>query len=408
MSEASGRRDPRFLAISDWLIDGALGDIDLPSQFISLCERMRAAGLPLLRAHLATRSLHPMFVASTVTWRRERPAEIVQLQPGEDQGEQWRSSPLNALLQSEHEELRLRLDESGAWRHFPMLVELQARGASDYFAQLLTFGPKLRARQRKDGCMLSWASDAPDGFSDDQLAVLRWLGSRFAVIAKLHRREQTALNVTSAYLGAEAGRRVLNGQIKLGDGEVIPAVIWYSDMRRSTELADLLPGAQFLQLLNRYFECTAGAVLDHGGEVLRFIGDAVLGIFHVDGATDHTRAARAALTAAREAERRLARVHDTAESGPVRNLDFGLGLHVGSVMFGNIGVPQRIEFSVVGPAANEVARLENLSKSLQRRILVSRAFADLLPLSWLDLGTHPIAGVETGLSVLAPPPDAFV
>jgi adenylate cyclase len=275
------------------------------------------------------------------------------------------------LLQSGETEISLKLSGDGDWKILPLLTQLKERGATDYYAHLVMFGPSKQARTLQDGCILFWNCDHPDGFSEDQISLLRWLGSRFGVVAKLDNRDRTTINIVSAYLGSDAGRRVLDGQIKLGDGEVIPAVIWFSDLRQSTLLADTLPGNDFLQVLNTYFQCTAGAVLDHGGEVLRFISDAVLAIFHVDGVDGRTRAARVALAAAHDAERCLADVNKTCEESGKEALDFGLGIHLGDLMFGHIGVPERVEFSVVGPAANEVARLENLTKDLDRRILVS-------------------------------------
>jgi adenylate cyclase len=400
---STGRRDQAFLAISDWLIEGALSEIDLEAQFLTFCRRLHDAGIPLMRGHLATRALHPLFVAATATWERDGKAEVTRIRPEDDHGEDWKRSPLSRLLQSGNLEVRHQLISNGDWQEFPLLVSLKERGATDYYAQLVMFSEARQARLRQDGCILSWTCDHPDGFSDDQINVLRWLGSRFGVVAKLDKRERTAINVVSAYLGSDAGRRVLDGQIKLGDGEVIPAVIWFSDLRQSTPLADRLPGDAFLQVLNTYFQCTAGAVLDHGGEVLRFIGDAVLAIFHVDGVDGHTRAARVALAAARDAERRLADVNATRAANDEEALDFGLGLHLGDLMFGNIGVPERVEFSVVGPAANEVARLEGMTKDLGRRILVSESFAELLPLHWENLGAQQVDGVENGITVFAPP-----
>jgi adenylate cyclase len=392
-------------AISDWLIDAALGEIDLQAQFLVFCQRLCDAGLPLLRGHLATRSLHPMFIAGTVTWDRENQPDTARIPPEGDDDEEWKRSPLFALLRSGGLEARYRLTADGAWQDFPFLLDLRARGATDYFAQIVRFGSPEDALSHQDGCILSWTSDHPDGFDDDQIAVLRRLGTRFGVVAKLDRREQTAINVVAAYLGVSAGRRVLEGQIKLGDGEVISAVVLYSDLRRSTVLAERLPGAAFLALLNSYFQCTAGAVLDHGGEVLRFIGDGVLAIFHIDGIDGRSRAARVALAAAREAERRLAKVNATRQANGEEALDFGLALHLGELMFGNIGVPERVDFTVIGSAANEVARLESLTKTLGRRILVSQAFAELLPLNWQDLGPHRVQGVERALAVFAPPPE---
>ncbi len=405
MSKTPGRSDLNLLAISDWLIDSALGEIDLEAQFMELCVRLGDAGVPLMRGHLATRALHPMFVATTVTWERGGVKEVSRIPPEEDNTDSWRQTPLYRLLQSNDLDVQHDLRVDGDWQNIPVLVEFRRRGATAYFAQVVMFGAEEQSRLRQDGCILSWASDHPDGFSDEHINILRWLGTRFGVVAKLHRREQTALNVVSAYLGADAGQRVLSGQIKLGDGEVIPAVIWYCDLRKSTTFADKLPNDVFLGVLNSYFQCTAGAVLDHGGEVLRFIGDAVLAIFHVDGVDGYTRAARVAIAAARDAERRLEAVNDERKKDKKEALDFGLGLHVGDLMFGNIGIPERIEFSVIGPAANEVARLEGLTKALGHRVLVTKEFAELLPLKWKSLGSQQVAGVEKAMTVYSTPDD---
>lgn len=405
MSDNLGRLNKDLQGISDWLIEGALGEINLESQFMTFCERLTDAGIPLIRGHLATRALHPMFVAGTATWDNSGRRDIVRIPPESDAGPDWDVSPLNHMLQSGALEIEHDLKTDGPWREMPLLSDLSERGATAYYAQVVLFSSDAQARRRQDGCILSWATDHPDGFSANQIETLRWLGTRFGVVAKLHRREQTALNVVSAYLGTDAGQRVLDGQIKLGDGEIIPAVIWYCDLRRSTALAEQLPSDVFLELLNSYFQCTAGAVLDHGGDVLRFIGDAVLAIFHVDGVDGYTRAARVAIAAARDAERRLAAVNAKREQKGEEPIDFGLGLHTGNLMFGNIGVPERVEFSVIGRAANEVARLEGLTKTLGHRILVSKDFADLFPLKWKPLGIQDIAGAKNGLNVYAMPDD---
>lgn len=403
MTDNSGRFNTELQAISDWLIEGALGDIDLYAEFMELCDRLTLAGMPIMRGHLATRALHPMFVATTATWERSGVRDISVIPPEFDEGEQWKSSPLYHLLESGEIEVYYDLRQQDEWQRLPILSALQSHGATAYYAQLVMFGPLEQSRRRRDGCILAWTTDHADGFSASQISTLRWLGTRFGVVAKLHRREQTALNVVSAYLGADAGQRVLDGQIKLGDGEIIPAVIWYCDLRGSTELAENLPSDIFLELLNSYFHCTAGAVLDHGGDVLRFIGDAVLAIFHVHGPNGYAEAARVAVAAARDAETRLQAVNDARRKAGETPLDFGLGLHTGDLMFGNIGVPERVEFSVIGRAANEVARLEGLSKSLGHRVLVSQAFADVLPLDWTPLGPQQIAGVKNAMSVFALP-----
>ena len=185
-----------------------------------------------------------------------------------------------------------------------------------------------------------------------------------------------------------------------GDGENIYAVIWYSDLRNSTGLADEMEPDDFLRLLNIYFECTAGAILANGGEVLRFVGDAVLAIFPVrDGGVNTCEACEAAVRSAREAQYRHQKcLNETA------TFDFGLGLHIGNVMFGNIGVPERLEFSVIGPTANEVARLEGLTKTSGHQVLVTSEFAKHLDIEWIALGAHELRGVDGMVDVFALPP----
>ena len=181
---------------------------------------------------------------------------------------------------------------------------------------------------------------------------------------------------------------------------MVHAVIWYSDMRDSTRLADGMAADKFLKTVNSYFECTAGAVLAQGGEVLRFIGDAVLAIFPIrDG--DPQSACELAITAAREAETRLHALNEERVHDNLQPLDYGLGLHIGDVMFGNIGIPERLEFSVVGPAANEVARIESLTKTLGHRVLASTEFARCASHYWESLGEHSLEGVSAPIEVLA-------
>ena len=245
-------------------------------------------------------------------------------------------------------------------------------------------------------------TDRAGGFVDEDIQALRRIQRRLAVACKMTIREQITRNVLSAYLGPDAGQMVLNGNIQRGDGETIHAVIWFSDLRQSTALADRLAPQDYLDTVNTYFECTAGAVLENGGEVLRFIGDAVLGIYPIreDGYSE-VEACEKALAAATEAERRMEALNRTRAEYGEDALDFGLGLHLGDLIYGNIGVPERVEFSVIGPAANEVARLEDLTKILGRRVLVSESFAQALDREWESVGVHALRGVGEPMEVFA-------
>ena len=391
--------------IADWLMTQALRETEVKELFEGCCDRLRAAGFPLWRALLSFPTLHPLYASIWLTWYRdEEGVGISQSHLGYSSvSEAFRSSPFYHMTETRIPFLRRRLVGEEAILDFPILSEFREQGATDYLAILVPYGDKAYEGPMINGIMASWTTDRPSGFSLQDIASLQRIEKRLAVACRVVINRQIARNVLSTYLGPDAGRRVLNGQIKRGDGETIHAVIWYSDMRNPTHLADTMAAADFLALLNRYFECTAGSILANGGEVLRFVGDAVPAIFPIrDGGATAREACEAAVSAARDSEQRVE--HVNAEQGVAdQMLAFGLGLHVGDVMYGNIGVPERLEFSVIGPAANEVARLESLTKVFGRTVLVSGALARNLPMPWESLGTHELSGVGDPFEVFALP-----
>ena len=242
---------------------------------------------------------------------------------------------------------------------------------------------QLEAAARREGI----AVDPPGR----RLARIRTIFAQLVAVAprqdlpwEVHLLRHTARTLLDTYLGQGTGERVLEGLIRRGDGEVIPAVIWWADLRGSTALAEQLPRQRYLQLLNRFFESTAGVVIDHGGEVLKFIGDAVMAIFPLD---DHENAAERALAAADEALAAIEKANAERADPSEPKLAIALALHQGEVNYGNVGVAGRLDFTVTGPAVNEVARLEGLSKTLDRPVVASSAFARLVPGRLASLGS---------------------
>ena len=393
-------------AISSWIVERSLGELELGPLFDELCERLCAEGLPLLRSHITMPRLHPLVQSADFTWWRERGMQANEHPFSSDPDSPWLRSPLRWMLEERISPLRIKLDEPGDWSRFPILQEFNAAGASDYVAFTSAFGDPETAIERRDGVITSWVCDRVGGFTSEELEQLEAMQSPLALAAKVTNREETARNVVAAYLGADPGRRVLDGQIRLGDLERIPAAIWFSDLRDSSAMADSLSAEAFIKLLNIYFECTAGAVLDNGGEVLRFVGDAVLAIFPIHASGSATAAAKAAWAAAQDASRRMEvankQLLETRTRPDEQPLRFGLGLHLGDVHYGNIGVATRVEFSVIGPTANEAARLESLTKSLGETVVVSSAFRDALPIPWRSLGAHQLAGVRQPQEVFVP------
>lgn len=379
---------------SDWLVTETLKGTSADRLLKVLCEKMLAGGIPIVRGNIACGQLHPLFKAFAVSWNRDTGLVRDRFTFEGAQTNGWAVSPLRAVLTEDRLDIRARLFLGEGVDEYPVLQEFKDQGYTDYYVTRQAFSsPASVALERMDGCIGSFATDDPNGFSDYCIAAIKRLFPRLAVALKTLVRETTAQNVASTYLGSQAGDRVLAGQIKRGDCESIRAAVWFSDMRRSTELADVMEPKEFLERLNRYFQCTAGSVLDHGGEVLRFIGDAVLAIFPINGPGGAERAGRMAISAARDTMARIAETNADMPDYDQVPIEFGLGLHVGDVLFGNIGVAERLEFSVIGPTANEVARLEDLTKTLGRTILASDSFVSHTTADWEPMGSHRLRGV---------------
>ena len=385
--------------VADWLMAQALDDTDLESVVMGCCERLHAAGIPLFRGHFAFTVLHPLYGAMGITWNRGKGVTVQGYPhvPGEQTTEQFTQSPHFYMLERNLDYLRCRLD-SGKGLDFPVFEELREQGGTDYLAFVTPFTPGSR-----DGMLGSWATDQPGSFTDHEIDALLRIQDRLAVACKMAVRSVLTHNVLSTYLGDKAGEQVMKGQIHRGDGESIQAVIWYSDLRGSTAMADTLPRQDYISALNAYFDAAGGAVVDAGGEILSFIGDGLLAIFPIkSGTKGYGKASRRALDAARDAYRRIDKANAERQASGAAPLHFGIALHKGEVMFGNVGVPERLTFSVFGAAVNEAVRLEKLTTSLKEPILVSDVIAETVDAGWRPLGEHALRGVERDVPIFAP------
>lgn len=353
-------------------------------------RRLVAAGVPVARVAVFVRTLHPNFAGRGLFWRAEHP-EAIETTSADYQwmgSDAHRASPVHAIAAS-GEEIRRRLADPACRIDFPVLAELRAEGMTDYLAAPLRSisGERMLA---------SFTTRAAAGFGEAELNGLRRVLAPFARLAEIVLLARKARNILNAYLGEQAGEKVLAGAIRRGDGEEIRAVIWFCDLRDSTVLADSMSRAEFLHLLNDFFERVLGPVLERKGEVLRFIGDAALAIFPVGERP--AEACEQALAAALEAMRLM----DEMNAARARPLGFGIGLHLGDVLYGNVGTPSRIEFTVIGAAANEAARIEALCKDLGVRLLVSEAVARHLSAPLRSLGRHRLRGVGESVELFTP------
>jgi adenylate cyclase len=249
------------------------------------------------------------------------------------------------------------------------------------------------------------ATTQEGGFSDDHITLIKRLLVLFALHVERHIAVRIATNALGAYLGPVAATKVLSGDIKRGSGEPIRAIIWVSDLRGFTHLSDHLTGPDTVAVLNAYFEIFVDSVLAQGGEVLKFIGDGLLAVFPLgdDGRT----AGNAALAAAEAAQAGLAQLNAEppprlAEVDGWRPLRAGIALHEGEVFFGNIGAPERLDFTVIGPAVNEASRVEALQKTIGRSILITAAAAAHIETPLETLGDYPLRGVAAPITILSP------
>jgi len=372
-------------AVVDWLIDGARS-APLAQQVLSqLSERLVACGIPLWRVAVYVRTLHPNIMGRRFLWRPDAEIEVTEAPFEFLESEIFRDSPIARVYQT-GAAIRRKLADPDCPDDFPVLADLRAEKITDYLATPLVYS---------DGAIhvVTCTTRQPGGFTDAQIAGLEAVTRPLARVAETRTLRRTASMLLDTYVGHDAGERILSGHIRRGDIEEIHAAIWLSDMRGFTALADGLPPRALIDLLNRYFDCQVPAILDHGAEVLKFMGDGLLAIFTIAG--DETEVCGRALAAARQVRANIAELAAAAAPG----LRFGLALHVGDVLYGNIGSGNRLDFTCIGPAVNCAARIEKLTGRLGRAILASGEFARHCPAGFAALGEFALAGFSATQSV---------
>lgn len=395
-------QDTEIRSLINRTLNAGLTGVALDQIFRQICETI-APSFDIVRMNMGMPTLHPLMEAQSMSWTADNGIEMFRSEHGYSRRDDWRNSPIFHMFKNRLPVLRYRLDRPGSWQRFPLLQELASAGCTEYYATLISFDENPHPTQDDgDGMLVSWATRLPGGFPGGFFTVVDQIKPALGIACKLAARESTAVNIVETYLGKDAGKRVLEGQIERGELITIDTIVWYSDLRCSTQLAENLSNQDFLDTLNTYFECTADSVLEFQGEVLRFIGDAVLAIFPFQLFDTPQQAAACAWSAACQAQKRIDQVNRDRRDKQLEPLGFGLALHTGSLEYGNIGVPSRLEFSVIGTVANEAARLEALTKTLGEPVLVSESFAGLMNMDWRNLGQQSMKGVKQAQRVYAP------
>ena len=380
--------------IAEWLVDGARSAVAPQDVLSELCDRLVALGIPLWRAAVFVRTLHPNVTGRRFLWRAESGVSVGELAYERLVTSEFTASPVSAVYAS-GTSLRRRIANADEAADFEVLRGLHAEGATDYLASPLPF---------LDGSthVASWATRRIGGFTDADIAALEAVAAPLARIAEIRALRRTAGTLLDTYVGTHAGERILAGKIRRGDTETIHAAIWLSDMRGFTAFADRLPPPALIALLNRYFDCQVPAILERGGEVLKFMGDGLLAIFPLRVTRDVGGVCDDALAAAQDAREHVTQLAAATGVDGVTGVRFGLALHVGEVLYGNIGSGNRLDFTCIGPAVNLAARIEKLAAQLGRSVTVSSEFAKhcaspLVPLGEYTLPGFPVAQNVYGL-----------
>jgi adenylate cyclase len=371
-------------ALTDWLIDGARSAATPAEMMAQSCERLVAAGLPLWRVGIFIRTLHPEIFGRNFIWKQDAPeVEIGTVDFEIQETPEFKRSPLSLVF-------RLGIEVRGNpnsldVERFPFLHDMRNAGATDYIALPMRFlDDTVNA--------MTFTTKAPGGFSDEQVAAMRKVARPLTRMTEIITLRRTATMLLDTYVGNRAGERILGGQIRRGHADTLQAAIWLSDLRGFTALSDRLPAETVVEILNHYFDCQVVAIRDHGGEVLKFMGDGLLAVFPVDQYVgDAALVCSRVLEAARES---CASVDALAipVGGVIERFRFGVALHVGNILYGNIGGGNRLDFTCIGPAVNLAARLEKIAGRLGRTVVASEGFAGICRHNWRELGEFPIAG----------------
>ena len=378
------RRD-KIQDIVDWMIDGAR-TVRLPQDILGeLCERLTAAGVPIYRAAVFVRTLHPDIMGRRFLWRPGEEVLVSEAPFSMLQSDEFKRNPVAAVMER-RQVIRRLIDQPDSPDDFKILAEFREEGITDYVAQPLSFtSGEVHAA--------SWTTRRPGGFDDGDLAALEAVRVPLSRLAEIYALKRTAVNLLDTYVGRGAGERILRGAIRRGDSERIRAAILLGDLRGFTQMTNERPGEEVIGLLNAYFDCVVPPIAAHGGEVLKYMGDGVLAIFPLAEA-DPKAVCRAALTVAREAADNLAarNAELAASGGP--ELRHALAFHIGDVLYGNIGGANRLDFTAIGRSVNRTARLQSVAAELGRDLVTSSAFAEHCGDELVPLGHFSFKGFD--------------
>ncbi len=361
------------LALMNWLAGQGLTGLPEPDLLRGFCERCRAEGLELSRGLVVIDTLHPIYEGRAFRWSDAPTNESDVVEYGStaegDAAKSWRRSVFYHLLEHGEDEMLIDLARHASL-NFSQIGELAENGHRHFLAFVHRFG-ETGALGQMDCLYSYWTTRREEGFTEPELAALRDLVPVLGLAIKSAQQVDIVRTLGRVYLGRDASEQVLRGRISRGVTERIRSVLWYSDLRGSTGISESIGPDEIIPFLNDYAQAVIDAIHDAGGDVLKLIGDGVLAMFTGDHMAS---ASRAALRAEHLFRKNVAELNArrSRDGRPVTSAY--IGLHVGEVLYGNIGSEDRLDFTVVGPAVNEVSRIASMSRSVDRELLASSEF----------------------------------
>lgn len=379
--------------VVDWLTNGTRDQRFIDNIFAEMCIRLQQAGIPLKRSTLHVRIQHPQWLGARFMWSDGmREAEIGRVDFDVMGRSEYIGSPANEMFDGATE-VRENLERDPALgRKHALYDEMRAKGLTDYVAWPLyhTLGKRH---------LITFSTDRPGGFDDAHVAALKKVLPVLALVSEIRIKNRLARTLLETYVGAHAGELILAGATRRGTGTTVRAAIMICDLRDFTKISDNWPRDDVIDLLNDYFDAMSEPIARHGGEILKFIGDGLLAIFPLS----QPNACANLLCAVTEARQAMAALNERNKSTSRAPLNYGIGVHVGDVMYGNIGSTSRLDFTVIGPAVNMASRLETLTKQIGKPVLLSRDFAELVtPEFELErVGQHAVRGFSEPIELFA-------
>ena len=381
--------------VIDWLTNGTRDERFIDDIFAQMCIRLQQAGIPLKRATLHVLINHPQWLGARMMWSDgRRDAEIALVDYEVRERAEYIGSAAHEI-QDGAAEVRERLEEDRSLgRKHALYDEMRAKGLTDYVAWPLyhTLGKRH---------LVTFATDRPGGFDDAHIAGLKKLLPVLALVSEIRIKNRLARTLLETYVGSPAGELILAGATRRGTGTTVRAAIMICDLRDFTKISDNWPRDDVIDLLNDYFDAMSEPIARHGGEILKFIGDGLLAIFPLS----QPDACASLLHAVTEARQAMAALNERNRGTGRVPLNYGIGVHVGDVMYGNIGSSSRLDFTVIGPAVNMASRLEAMTKTIGKKVLLSRAFAELVEKDFAleHVGRHEVRGFSNPIELFAFP-----